>query len=240
MNQLRCIAIDDEPIALSQMTANIAKTPFLTLAGAFDNAIGAMSFLQSNEADLLFVDINMPDLNGIDFIRSLPDCPAVIFTTAYSTYAVEGFKLDAVDYLLKPISYPEFLKSANKALLRHEQSRKTSADVKAEGRFLFFNTGSKYVRVDCHEITYIEGLREYVKIHLDGKKSIVTLQSMKNLAECLPPDLFMQIHRSYIVNLSKIKEVERNRIFMGDNDYIPLSKLFKPAFQAYLNNNILH
>lgn len=236
---ISCIAIDDEPLALKQIVAYIEKTPHLQLADKFESAFQAIDFLQNNQVDLMFVDINMPDLNGMDFVKSLNHPPKVIFTTAYSEYAFEGFKVDAVDYLLKPIGYSDFLKASEKAKERFFNDKKDAASIQNDEQFLFIKSEHKILRIDFNNIKYIEGMRDYIRIHLDGQKPIMTLAAMKSIKEHLPADKFMQVHRSFIVNLKKITTIERNRIIFDDTVYIPVSEQYKKAFQNYLDDNFL-
>ncbi|MEM7483841.1 MAG: LytTR family DNA-binding domain-containing protein [Bacteroidota bacterium] len=236
---IRCIAIDDEPLALKQMVGYIDKTPFLELHGQFESALQAISFLQENKVDLMFVDINMPDLTGMDFVKSLNHPPGVIFTTAYSEYALEGFRVDAVDYLLKPIGYADFLKAAEKARERILSNKDERPEVHGDGKFLFIKSEYKILRINLSNIKYIEGMREYVRIHQQSEKPIMTLMSMKKMEEFLPETSFMRVHRSYIVNLAKINTVERNRIIFDEKVYIPVSEQYKPKFQKYLDDNFL-
>ncbi|MGB5667401.1 MAG: LytTR family DNA-binding domain-containing protein [Maribacter sp.] len=236
---IRCIAIDDEPLALKQIASYIDKTPFLVLIGEFESALQAISFLQDNEVDLMFVDINMPDLSGMDFVKSLNDPPKVIFTTAYSEYALEGFRVDAVDYLLKPIGYSEFLKATEKARERIQPKEDRNTEVQGNDKFLFIKSEYKILRIILSDIKYIEGMREYVRIHLQSEKPVMALMSMKKMEEYLPKINFMRVHRSFIVNLDKISTVERNRIVFDKNVYIPVSEQYKPKFQKYLDDNFL-
>ncbi|HBC80073.1 MAG TPA: DNA-binding response regulator [Bacteroidales bacterium] len=236
---IQCIAIDDEPLALQQIAGYIRKTPFLDLKAEFDSAIKAVSFLQENEIDLMFVDINMPDMNGLDFVKSQSHSPKVIFTTAYSEYAIEGFKVNALDYLLKPIDYDIFLKSANKALEWFSLRDKKSTRIESNDKFLFIKSEYKVLRINLSDIKYIEGMREYVRINMTSQKPIMTIISMKRIEEFLPQDKFMRVHRSYIVNLEKITTIERNRIVFDNNTYIPVSGQYNLKFQEYLNKNFL-
>ena len=236
---ISCIAIDDEPLALKQIVSYIDKTPFLTLMAQFESALEAISFLQENEVVLMFVDINMPDLNGVDFVKSLNNPPKVIFTTAYSEYALEGFRVDAVDYLLKPIDYSEFLKAAEKTKERIQAKESEKTEVQSDDKFLFIKSEYKILRINLSDIKYIEGMREYVRIHLTNGKPIMTLMSMKKMEEFLPNNNFMRVHRSFIVSLDKITTVERNRIIFDEKTYIPVSEQYKLKFQKYLDDNFL-
>lgn len=236
---IRCIAIDDEPLALKQITGYIEKTPFLETINSFHNAFDAIEFLQQENIDLMFVDINMPDLNGLDMVKSLNNPPRIIFTTAYSEYALEGFKVDAIDYLLKPISYPDFLKSANKAKQWFEVQQQKSDKVKTDSEFLLIKSEHKIVRVNLSEIKYIESMREYVRIHLINQKPIMTLVSMKKMEASLPSEPFMRVHRSYIVNLNRVSTIERMRIIFDEKVFIPVSEQYKEQFQRYIEQNFL-
>ncbi len=236
---IKCIAIDDEPLALKQIVEYIRKTPFLELVGQFESAIQTMDFLQTEETDLMFVDINMPDLSGMDFVKSLKNPPKVIFTTAYSEYALEGFRVDALDYILKPIGYSDFLKAANKAKEWFDLQKNETTRVDSDDKFLFIKSEHKIIRINLSEIKYIEGMREYVRIHLTNQKPIMSLMSLKKMEENLSSVNFMRVHRSYIVNLDKITTVERNRIIFDEKIYIPVSEQYKPKFQEYLDNNFL-
>ncbi len=236
---IKCIAIDDEPLALKQMNAYINKTPFLELIDSFDNAMLAQDYLETNSIDLMFVDINMPDLNGMDFVKTLINPPLVIFTTAYSEYAIEGFKVDALDYILKPIGYNDFLRAAEKAKERLKLIGATAVKVDSNEKFLFIKSEYKILRVNLSEIKYIEGMREYIRIHLQSEKPIMSLMSLKKMEEHLPNTNFMRVHRSYIVNLDKVSTIERNRIVFDGDVYIPISEQYKEQFQNYLDNNFL-
>jgi DNA-binding LytR/AlgR family response regulator len=236
---IRCIAIDDEPLALRQIAGYIKKTPFLELSGQCESALEAIGLLEKTPVDLMFVDINMPDLSGMDFVKSLENPPYVVFVTAYSEYALEGFRVDAIDYLLKPISYADFLKSANKVRSLLENLHQKADEVKSNKEFLFIKSEYKILRINFDDIIYIEGMSEYIRIHLANSKPVMTLLSMKSVEEILPADRFMRVHRSYIVNLTKISVIERNRIVFDGKVYIPISDQYKSNFQKYLDNNFL-
>ena len=248
---IRCIAIDDEPLALQQIVAYIGKVPFLELAAQCHSAIEARTFLEQDTVDAIFCDINMPDLNGMDFVKSLAVPPLIVFTTAYSEYAVEGFRVNAVDYLLKPFGLQDFQRAANRLKERLEGSvagvhravdaHSVVGDSVADTRddVLFLKTEYRIVKVSISDIRYVEGMSEYLKVYLDGdKKPIVTLLSMKKMEERLP-DSFMRIHRSYIVNLTKIQEVNKNRIIMDADTYLPIGDMYKDTFQAYIDTKFL-
>ena len=240
---IRCLAIDDEPLALQQLVAYINKVPFLELAAQCQSALEARDFLLNDTADAIFCDINMPDLNGMDFVKSLAAPPLVVFTTAYSEYAVEGFRVNAVDYLLKPFGLQDFQRAANriKERLQTEDGRLKENAPKTDipDNSFFLKTDYRIVKVAVSDIRYIEGMSEYLKVWLEGQpKPIVTLLSMKKMEERLP-DNFMRIHRSYIINLDKIQEVNKNRVIMDADTYLPIGDLYKETFQAYLDTRFL-
>ena len=253
---IRCIAIDDEPLALQQIAAYIGKVPFLELAAQCQSALEAQRFLQSDTVDAIFCDINMPDLNGMDFIKSLAVPPLVVFTTAYAEYAVEGFKVNAVDYLLKPFGLQDFMRAANRLQERlHESpslpsylspltSNKSltshlSPLTSENDNVIFLKTDYRIVKVTISDIRYVEAMSEYLKVWLEGEaKPLITLLSMKKMEERLPAT-FMRIHRSYIINLDKIQEVNKNRVIMDADTYLPIGDLYKEAFQQYVDTKFL-
>jgi DNA-binding LytR/AlgR family response regulator len=236
---LTTIAIDDEPLALRLVSDYASKTPFLELAGAFDNPLDALDIISNQKIDLLLVDIQMPDITGIEFIRTLENPPKIIFTTAYEKYALEGFKLNAIDYLLKPFSYEEFLKAAGKALKQVELEANAHPSVEANNQFLFLKSEYKIRRINFNDILYIEGLKDYIKVYITGDdKPVMSLNSIKILEQKLPEKKFMRVHRSYIVNLEKIDTIERSRIIFG-KVYVPVSDQYKDKFQEFLDKNFL-
>jgi DNA-binding LytR/AlgR family response regulator len=236
---IRCIAIDDEPLALKQIAGYIKKTPFLELVGQYESALKTIEALENSRVDLMYVDINMPDLSGMDFVKTLENPPMVVFVTAYSEYALEGFRANAIDYLLKPISSADFLKSANKVRSLIDTRHYLSDEIKSNKDFLFIKSDYKLLRINFDDIKYIEGMSEYIRIHLTNSKPVMTLMSMKSVEDILPSDRFMRVHRSYIVNLTKISVVERNRIIFDGNVYIPVSEQYKKIFQSYIDKNFL-
>ncbi len=246
---IRCLAIDDEPLALRQLVSYIGKVPFLELAGQCQSALEARAFLEHDTVDAIFCDINMPDLNGMDFVKSLVAPPLVVFTTAYSEYAVEGFRVNAVDYLLKPFGLQDFLRAANKIKELKElkdAARPAAAEAKGQNLSatdsadtLFLKADSRILKVSISDIRYVEAMSEYLKVWLDSQpKPIITLLSMKKMEERLP-DTFMRIHRSYIVNLTKIREVNKNRVILDASANLPIGDLYKDAFQAYVDTKFL-
>jgi len=235
----RVVAIDDEPLALKLVKGYVEKTPTLELAGAFDNPVEAVAFIQSGDVDLVFLDIQMPDLTGTELARVIAGGPKVIFTTAYEKYALEGFRLDAVDYLLKPFSYAEFLKAVQKAekLIAAERSHLPSLEVSND--FLFIKSESRIRRINFSEIHYIEGLKDYVKIWLkEEKKPVLSLSTLKALESRLPSDRFMRVHRSFIVNLETVKVIERGRIVFGEVR-IPVTEQYIENFRRFLDRNFI-
>ena len=236
---IRTIAIDDEPLALQQLAAYIKKTPFLELVATCQSAAEAQAVLQGEPVDVLFTDINMPDLSGMDFVRSLDNPPIVVFTTAYSEYALDGYKVNAVDYLLKPFSLEDFQRAAEKVRAQCELRNAAAAvSVIDQDDALFFKTEHRVVRVELSNIRYIEGMSEYLKIYIEGQKPLVVLLAMKKLEERLPSH-FMRIHRSYIINLRKIQEVNKNRVILDADTYLPIGDLYREAFNQYLNSKFL-
>lgn len=237
--KLRTIAIDDEPLALKLVSDYIRKTPFLELAGLFDNPLDAIDFLAEETVDLIVLDIQMPDLTGIEFSRALQSPPKLIFTTAFEKYALESYKLNAVDYLLKPFNYQEFLTAVQKAKKLFDMEQSTLPSLEANNQFLFLKSEYKIRRINFDDILYIEGLKDYVKVFLTTEeKPILSLNSVKSLEEKLPSNSFMRVHRSFIVNLSKIETIERSRIVFGKT-YIPVSEQYKARFQEFIKQNFL-
>lgn len=238
---LKCIAIDDEPLALRQLTGYISKIPYLELVATCNDAIEAQRLLAGQKVDLIFVDINMPDLNGVDFVRALTDRPMVIFTTAYSEYAIEGFKLDAVDYLLKPFSFADFSRSAAKAHSLYElrNNRRTEPESTPEAlpkdkEYISVKADYKVSLVRIDDIVYLESEGEYVRMHLVDGTTITTLFRLKNMEVALPSDRFMRVHRSYIVNLRRIRSYVKGRVYLNDEEYVPIGENYKEIFQEYI------
>jgi len=254
------MAIDDEPLALQQIAAYIGKVPFLELAVQCQSAVEAKKFLEQDTVDAIFCDINMPDLNGMDFVKSLTVAPLIVFTTAYAEYAVEGFKVNAVDYLLKPFGMQDFQRAALrlKERLEGQEAKDREATVQGSNESsdthpgsnlstqaidnddtIFLKTEYRIVKVSISDIRYVEAMSEYLKVYLEGEqKPIITLLSMKKMEERLPEN-FMRIHRSYIINLKKIQEVNKNRVIMDADTYLPIGDMYKEAFQAYLDKKFL-
>ena len=235
MKRIRCIAIDDEPMALQKLENYIGKIPFLELVAICESPFEAMQEMAKTSVDALFVDINMPDLNGLEFIGSLPHPPLVVFITAYAKYAVDSYRLSAVDYLLKPYDFADFQRAVNKLVVHclHSSSTPTSTH-------LLVKEGYKYVNIKIADILYVKGLNEYVQIFSLERvgKPIVAYITMKQLREKLPSN-FLQVHRSYIVNMDRVKEIERMRITIDDQTLIPVSDNYKKDFVDYLHAHSL-
>jgi two-component system LytT family response regulator len=236
---IKCLAVDDEPLALKQIGTYVKKTPFLELVALCNNAFDALGYIKAKQVDLLLADINMSDLSGMDLVKSLSERPFIIFTTAYSEYAMEGFKVDAIDYLLKPIGYKDFLKAANKVKYLFDLKSVQSETVATARDHLFVKSEYRLIRIELSEIKYIESMHEYVRIHLINDRPVMTLLSLKSIEEQLPPERFLRVHRSFIVNMDRIKVVERNRIIFDNNIYIPVSDQYKGRFLEFINKNFL-
>jgi len=233
---LNCVIIDDEPLALDVIAGYIEQTPFLKLAGKFTHPVKAFTFLEEVRADLLFIDIQMPDLSGLDLVRKLDYRPVIIFTTAYDQYAFEGFKADAVDYLLKPVDYPDFLKAAEKARQWCIAKQKVVL-INSDDEFLFIKSEHKIMRIRISSINFIEGMSEYVRIHRDNAKPVMSLISLRSLEDKLPASKFMRIHKSYIVSLEKIAEIESNQVHFTNGVTIPVGRLYREKLQEYIDKN---
>lgn len=233
---INCIAIDDEPPALRQMKEYISRIPYLDLKATFNNAIDSMNFVKENPVDLIFLDIQMDKLTGIQFLKLLKDKPKIILTTAYDSYALEAFDLDVDDYILKPISFERFYKSTEKIydnIQKEKQASKSLTTSTTEARDYFFvKTGFRVERIDFQDIFYIEGLKEYLAIYTPEKK-ILTLQSFDNILRNLPEKNFIRVHKSFIVALSKIENIEKNHILIKEKR-IPIGARYRKDFFNYL------
>lgn len=236
MNKLRCCVIDDEPLASGLIASYILKTPFLELGGEYSSPNDATPAILAGNFDVVFLDINMPQISGVEFARIIPPSTRVIFTTAYDSYAVEGFRLNALDYLLKPVSYPEFLEAANRALQWKESTapQPVQQSAAADERFIIVKSEYKLIQIPMDDILYIEGLKDYVRIYTATReRPVMTLLSMKSIESKLPEQQFMRVHRSFIVNTSRISTIERNRIVFG-NSYVPVSDSYRQAFNDFV------
>lgn len=229
--KLKCAIVDDEPLALGLLESYVEKTPFLELTGKYSSAVQAMKELPEKQTDLLFLDIQMPELNGLEFSKMVDSRTRIIFTTAFEQYALDGYKVNALDYLLKPISYTDFLQAANKAVRWFELLNQPHDEITS----IFVKSDYKLVQIELDNILYVEGLKDYVKIYEEGnQRPILSLMSMKAMEELLPASRFMRVHRSYIVQKSKIRIIDRGRIIF-DKTSIPVSESYKAAFQEYLD-----
>ena len=233
---INCAIIDDEPLAAGLLESYARKTPFLNLTGTYGSAVEAMKELRDRPAQLLFLDIQMPELSGIEFAKILPQETKVIFTTAFQQYAIESYKVSALDYLLKPISYDDFIKAANKALDWFTVSSKQ--DTYARDRFMYVKSDYKLIRIALDDILYIEGLKDYVRIYMQNGQKIMSLMNMKKLEEYLPRPEFLRTHRSYIVHMTQAQSIDRFRIVFG-TQYIPISDSYKDGVQQYFDSHTL-
>ena len=231
--ELKCIAIDDEPFALELIRQYVARIPELKLINTFDDAITGGEFLRENKTDLLFIDINMPDITGIELVRSLKEKPITIFTTAYKKFAFEGFELEAVDYLLKPISFERFNKAVQRAINFHEY-RNQHKNGQAGNNYFFVRSEYKMIKIELEEIVYVEGLEDYIKIHLADEKPVLTLMTLKAILEKLPANRFLRIHRSYIVPLKKIKSVLNRKVTLSNLVELPISDTYAAAVNDWI------
>ena len=237
---IRCIAIDDEPLALQQLASYVKKVSYLELAGTCQSAIEARKLLEKEQIDAIFIDINMPDLNGLDFVRSLDSPPLVVFTTAYSEYAVDGFKANAIDYLLKPFDLSEFKRAAEKVKTQFELLNASQVSQVDEDDAMFLKSEYKVVRVNIKDIRYIEAMSEYLRIYTTTlARPVIVLLSMKKMEERLPAVQFMRIHRSYIINLKKIREVSKNHVMIDADTSLPIGDIYKETFNAYIASKFL-
>lgn len=241
---LTCAIIDDEPLALGLLESYVKKTPSLNLCGLYSSAIEAMKALPDHPVDLLFLDIQMPDLNGLEFSRMVPESTRIVFTTAFGQYALDGYRVNALDYLLKPISYADFTEAVNKAIQWFELKQKAEEDplgntAGKELEYIYVKSDYKLIQVELDKILFIEGLKDYIKIHLeDMARPILSLTSLKSMKEKLPAERFIRVHRSFIVQKQKIKIIEKGRIIFGKN-YIPVSDSYKQELQNYVNKHII-
>ncbi len=244
---IKCIAIDDEPLALKKLVTYIKKISFLELVAECRSALEAQQVIDSQEVDAIFTDINMPDLNGLDFAKSLHNHskgPVMVFTTAYSEYAIEGYKANAVGYLLKPYSFEEFEEAALKVKeiceIRQQAFTEVTTQSDDDPNTIFVKSDYKIVRIDIEHICYIEAMSEYLRISCDDKdKPVIVLLSMKKIEDYLPSNLFMRIHRSFIINLAKIIEVKKNHVILEGDASLPIGDNYKDSFMAYLYKKIL-
>ena len=233
---INCAIIDDEPLAAGLLESYVAKTPYLNLTGTYNSAITAMRDLRDNPVPLLFLDIQMPELSGVEFAKILPKDTKIIFTTAFPQYALEGYKVNALDYLFKPISYEDFLRATEKAQDWYNMIQKH--ETYNDDRIMFIKSEYKLLRINLDDILYVEGLKDYVRICLKNGEKIMSLMSMKKLEDYLPSPEFLRTHRSYIVHMPEVRSIDRFRIVFGDM-FIPISDNYKEEVQQYLDNHTL-
>lgn len=248
---IRVLAIDDEPLALLHLQKLIERIPYFSLVAACSDAYEAMKVMEQEAVDAIFTDINMPDISGLEFTRMLSDTTIIVFTTAYMQYAIDGYKVSAIDYLLKPFGLPEFTQAAMKVKKQYELLHKgsvgnnndddsgnnTSASLKDE--ILFVKVDYRIVRINVSDIIYIESQSEYLKIHLKDRPSLMVLMSIKRIAELLPQDKFVRIHRSYVVNMNRVKEIARMRITMESDISLSIGDSYKDDVQKYINERLM-
>lgn len=245
--KLKCAIVDDEPLALGLLESYAKKTPLLELCDCYSSAIEAMKHLQETPVDLLFLDIQMPDLNGLEYSRMVDEQTRIVFTTAFDQYAIDGYRVNALDYLLKPISYADFMQAVNKAVQWFELKQKAAeapqktADsvTNLAGEYIYVKSDYKLVQIELDKILYLEGLKDYIKIHTeDEPRPILSLISMRAMEEKLPADRFIRVHRSFIVQKQKIKVIDKGRIVFG-KEYIPISDSYKQELQNYVNKHTI-
>ncbi|MEM7107483.1 MAG: LytTR family DNA-binding domain-containing protein [Bacteroidota bacterium] len=230
---MKCIAVDDEPLALKVIADYVQNVPFLELIDTFENPFEALQVINNETIDIAFIDINMPGLTGIQLVKSLKKVPNLIFTTAYSEYAIEGFELDATDYLLKPFGFDRFLRAVNKI----NQTLPTPATFEEPSQnALFVQSEHRMVRLNTEDIYYIEGFKEYVKIHTDEKHPLLTLRSLKSLEVQLKPNRFIRIHKSYLISMDKIQEIRNGKVKVREK-YLPIGDSYKKRFNALILGN---
>ncbi|HQQ11674.1 MAG TPA: LytTR family DNA-binding domain-containing protein [Bacteroidales bacterium] len=235
-NKLRCLIVDDEPLALEMLERYVRRTPFLELVQACSSAVEALEMIQQSDIQLIFLDIQMPDLSGMELSRLLDKHIKVVFTTAFHEYALEGYKVNALDYLLKPYNYEEFLRAATRAVEWFQQRTFATENHKENRDYIFVKSEYKLVKIDFNQVIYFEGLKDYIKIITkNNPKAILTLMSLKTLESILPASSFMRIHRSYIIALNEITAVERNQVIMSDKLRITVADQYKERFQEYLS-----
>lgn len=232
---IQCLAVDDEPIALEKLRNYITKIPYFDLVAVCEDAMEAMKVMNKQEIDALFIDINMPDLNGLDFVESLSKRPLIVFTTAYAQYAVDSFRVAPVDYLLKPFGFADFQRAANRVLQQFNLQMSSNA-TPAVSNSLYIKIEYKYVRIDQKNIRYIEGMSDYLRIFTTTEaKPLITHSTLRQIKEYLAPN-FLQVHRSFIVNMEQLKEIQRMRILMDKETWIPVGDLYKEDFVNYLQS----
>ncbi|WP_026167181.1 LytR/AlgR family response regulator transcription factor [Balneola vulgaris] len=235
---IKCILIDDEPLALNLLEGYVKSTPYLELVAKCNNAITALEILEENDIDLIFCDIQMPNLSGMEFSKTIVNDKAkIIFTTAFEEFALESYKVNAIDYLVKPISYSEFFSALNKAKKQIRNTPIQGHTANYNDDYIFVKSDYKLIKIELKDLMYVEGLKDYLKFYtVNSEKPILSLKSMKSLEEELPNKYFMRVHRSFIVNLKKVTTIERNHIIFGKKN-IPVSEKYKENFQMFIDSN---
>jgi DNA-binding LytR/AlgR family response regulator len=229
---MRCLIVDDEPLAQQVMEEFAGRVPFLTIVAKCSSASEAAEFLRNTVIDLIFLDIHLPRISGLEFISSISNPPQFILVTAYSEYALQGFNVNATDYLMKPVPFDRFLKAVNKAYeLFMLRNRSTSDPEQSGQKYMLVKSGYQTVKIVLETILYIEGLKDYVKIYTEGKKPVLSLLTMKGLMETLPDNKFIRIHKSYIISLDRIMAISRNRVMIGEK-WIPVGENYRDAFRT--------
>jgi two-component system, LytTR family, response regulator len=237
---IKCLLIDDEPLALDVLEGYVNAIPFLKLVARCTSAIAAIEIMEDQDVDLIFSDIQMPNLSGMEFSKMIVNKAAkIIFTTAFEEYALEGYKVNAIDYLLKPINYPEFFSAANKAKRLILNTPISNEEARNKADYIFIKSDYKLIKIDLNDLIYVEGLKDYLKYYtVHSEKPMLSLKSMKSLEEELSDKNFMRVHRSFMVNLKKITTIDRNHIIFGEK-YIPISEKHKEKFQKFIDSDFL-
>ena len=237
---IKCIAIDDEPLALKQLAYYLERVPFFTLIASCQSAMEAMRVLETEETDVLFIDINMPDLSGLDFVRSLQTPPMGVFTPAYQEYAIDGFRVNAIDYLLKPFGMGDILRAAEKVKRQYDLTHTPTTSQATEDDFMFMRADYKVVRVPLKEILYVEGFGEYLRIYIEAKeKPLVVYLSMKKMEQRLEQLGYMRIHKSYVVGLKYVAEINRSHVVLNNGTNLPIGESYREKLQHYVATKLL-
>lgn len=233
--KLNCWIVDDEPLAVELLNSYVLKTPFLNLTGKYYSAVQAMENMSKERVDIIFLDIQMPEVNGMEFAKMIDKDTRIIFTTAFSEYALDGYRVNALDYLLKPFSYSDFLNASKRALDWHEMKHTSQENKDTAAQGIFVRADYKHVHILFEDILLIEGLKDYIKIYTTkDKKPIITLMSLKSMEEQLTPNRFIRVHRSFIINISKISSIDKNRIII-DIHQVPIGDTYRKAFMEAIN-----
>ncbi len=236
---IKCIAMDDEPLVLEQLRTYLSRIPFLEVVAVCHDAYEGARIMEEQQIDAIFTDINMPDLNGLDFVRSLEQPPLVVFTTAYPDYAIDGYKVSAVDYVLKPFGFEDILEAAKKVKRQYDLKASQPQEQQPQADYIYVRADHRQVRVDIADIAYVEAMNEYVNIHLADGQNVVTFLRLRKLEECLPEPRFLRIHRSYVVNMDRVRSVSKTSVQMADGASIPIGDNYKERVLAHIQGRIL-